>query len=98
PAPYTLSLHDALPILTVPLTGMLKASDPRVASTVDAIRKSLTREQLVYRYLGEQSEFGVGEGAFLVCSFWLVDVLAQMGRADDRSEEHTSELQSPCNL
>src|SRR5205807_6234107 len=72
--------------LTVPLTGMLKASDPRVASTVDAIRKSLTRDQLVYRYVGEQSEFGVGEGAFLVCSFWLVDVLAQMGRADDAQE------------
>ncbi len=72
--------------LTVPLTGMLGASDPRVVSTVDAVRTQLTRGGLVYRHIGAESEFGQDEGAFLVCSFWLVDVLAQMGRTDDADE------------
>jgi len=69
--------------LAIPLTGMLRAGDPRVASTVDAVRRHLTRSGLVYRNIGAQSEFGQDEGAFLVCSFWLVDVLAQMGRTDE---------------
>jgi alpha,alpha-trehalase len=72
--------------LTVPLTGMLKASDPRVASTVDVVRARLTRDGLVYRHIGLESEFGQDEAAFLVCSFWLVDVLAQMGRSDEAEE------------
>lgn len=72
--------------LTVPLTGMLSASDPRVASTVDVVRTQLMRGGLVYRHIGVESEFGQDEGAFLVCSFWLVDVLAQMGRTNDAEE------------
>jgi GH15 family glucan-1,4-alpha-glucosidase len=66
--------------LTVPLTGMIPATDPRVVSTVDLLRRRLTRGGLVLRYEGRASEFGEDEGAFLICSFWLVDVLAQMGR------------------
>ncbi|MEO8899782.1 MAG: glycoside hydrolase family 15 protein [Candidatus Dormibacter sp.] len=72
--------------LTVPLTGMVSASDPRVASTVDVVRTQLMRGGLVYRHIGVESEFGQDEGAFLVCSFWLVDVLAQMGRTSDAEE------------
>src|SRR4029077_14227574 len=68
--------------LTVALTGMLPADDPRVIATVDAVRAHLVRDDLTYRYVGSESEFGSSEGAFLVCSFWLVDVLAQMGRVD----------------
>jgi GH15 family glucan-1,4-alpha-glucosidase len=66
--------------LTVPLTGMLDASDRRVVSTVEVIQEHLVQGGLVLRHLGVESEFGQDEGAFLVCSFWLVDVLAQMGR------------------
>jgi GH15 family glucan-1,4-alpha-glucosidase len=45
-------------------------------------RRELGRGPLVYRYRGED---GVGgdEGAFLTCSFWLVDALAQGGRLDE---------------
>jgi GH15 family glucan-1,4-alpha-glucosidase len=69
--------------LTVPLTGLVSADDPRVAATVSAVQHDLMRGGLVYRHFGEDSEFAKDEGAFLVCSFWLVDVLAQMGRQRD---------------
>ena len=69
--------------LTVPLTGLVSADDPRVASTVSAVEQGLMRGGLVYRHVGATSEFGEDEGAFLICSFWLVDVLAQMGRQRD---------------
>ncbi|MBJ7593574.1 MAG: glycoside hydrolase family 15 protein [Candidatus Dormibacteraeota bacterium] len=72
--------------LTVPLTGMLDASDPRVVSTVRVVQAQLMRGGLVYRHKGTESEFAQDEGAFLVCSFWLVDVLAQMGRFDEAEE------------
>jgi GH15 family glucan-1,4-alpha-glucosidase len=72
--------------LTVPLTGLLPARDPRVAATVDAVKKHLTRAGLVYRHVEAASEFAQDEGAFLVCSFWLVDLLAQMGRTDEAQE------------
>lgn len=66
--------------LTVPLTGLVTAEDPRVAATVTAVQQGLMRGGLVHRHVAQDSEFGQEEGAFLVCSFWLVDVLAQMGR------------------
>jgi len=72
--------------LTVPLTGMLDASDPRVLSTVDVVQRHLMRGGFVYRHIGSESEFASDEGAFLICSFWLVDVLSQMGRTDEAEE------------
>ena len=44
------------------------------------------RGGFVYRHIGSESEFASDEGAFLICSFWLVDVLAQMGRTDEAEE------------
>ncbi len=69
--------------LMIPLVGFLPANDPRVVATVDAVQRELTVDGLVMRYqVDEQAGDGVGgdEGAFLLCSFWLVDSLALMGR------------------
>lgn len=69
--------------LMIPLVGFLPASDPRVVATVDAIQRELTVDGLVMRYqVDGTGHDGVGgnEGAFLLCSFWLVDSLALMGR------------------
>jgi GH15 family glucan-1,4-alpha-glucosidase len=48
----------------------------RMSSTVDAVRKELGRGPLLYRYSGQEDE----EGAFLACSFWMVQALAEVGR------------------
>jgi GH15 family glucan-1,4-alpha-glucosidase len=56
----------------------------RVRGTVDAVRRELGHGPFVYRYKGEDGVAG-GEGAFLTCSFWLVDALAATGRVDEAS-------------
>jgi GH15 family glucan-1,4-alpha-glucosidase len=63
-------------LLLIPLVGFLPASDPRVRGTVEAIEdKLLIDGEFVLRYETENSGDGLppGEGAFLACSFWLVD-------------------------
>ncbi len=71
--------------LMIPLVGFLPATDPRVVATVEAIEQELTVDGLVQRYDPAASSDGVDgeEGAFLLCSFWLVDCLVLIGRHDD---------------
>ena len=75
-------------LLLIPITGFLPCSDPRVASTVEAIRRDLTVEGLVMRYRTHESIDGLppGEGVFLACSFWLADNLCMQGRWDEARE------------
>ena len=76
-------------VLLMPLTGFLPASDPRIVSTVDAIRRELTTDGLVRRYETEVAAadgLPPGEGVFLACSFWLVSVLELQGRHDEARE------------
>ena len=76
-------------LLLIPKVGFLPASDPRVAGTVDAIRRELCRDGLVLRYVPDaHAADGLppGEGAFLPCSFWLVDDLALLGRHQEAHE------------
>ncbi len=65
--------------LLIPMLGFLPFDDPRVVSTVDAIIRELSHDGLLYRYRGEDGLDGE-EGTFLLCSFWLVECLARMGR------------------
>ena len=72
--------------LMIPIVGFLPAADPRVLSTVDAIIERLTDERgLVFRYQTESGVDGVtgNEGSFLLCTFWLAQVLANAGRIDE---------------
>jgi GH15 family glucan-1,4-alpha-glucosidase len=76
--------------LLMPSVGFLPATDPRFASTVEAIRRELTVDGLVLRYLpsedGAVDGIGAGEGVFLPCSFWLADALALQGKLDEARE------------
>jgi GH15 family glucan-1,4-alpha-glucosidase len=63
-------------LLLIPLVGFLPATDPRVQGTVRAIEsRLLINDEFVLRYETDNSGDGLppGEGAFLPCSFWLVD-------------------------
>ena len=76
-------------LLLVPLIGFLPPSDPRVVATVDAIAAELTDESgFVWRYRPKVEVDGLGdeEGAFLLCTFWMVDCLAMTGRRDQAVE------------
>lgn len=55
---------------------------PRIARTIEAIRRGLGRGPLVYRYSGDDG-LQSGEGVFLCCSFWLAEALALAGRLDE---------------
>ena len=73
-------------LLTLPLRRVIEARHPRMVATVDAIVRELgAGNGLVYRYLPDESPDGLPghEGAFLLCSFWLVDNLAYQGRLDE---------------
>jgi GH15 family glucan-1,4-alpha-glucosidase len=73
--------------LLIPLTGFLPPDDPRVLGTVEAIQRDLTRDGFVERYRAPDVDgLPAGEGVFLPCSFWLVDVLVMLGRDDDARE------------
>ncbi len=65
--------------LAIPRVGFLPADDPRVISTVDKVRDQLSDNGLLYRYLNDDGLPG-REGAFTLCTFWLVDALAGQGR------------------
>ena len=72
-------------LLQIPTVGFLPISDPRVKSTIAAIERRLVRGGFVMRYDTEETDDGLPptEGAFLACSFWLVDVYILQGRIAD---------------
>jgi len=69
-------------LLLLPEIGLLPPTDPRFIATVEAIERDLMRDGLLLRY-SLPDDFGVPDTAFLVCSFWLVDALAAIGRTGD---------------
>ncbi|MBW3550500.1 MAG: glycoside hydrolase family 15 protein [Proteobacteria bacterium] len=86
-------------LLLLPLVGFVAADSPEAIATVDAIRADLTVDGgLLRRYRNDIGLDGLPghEGAFLPCSFWLVDNLALSGRVDQARKlfEHLLTL---CN-
>jgi GH15 family glucan-1,4-alpha-glucosidase len=72
--------------LMMPLMLFVSPKDPRMISTLAAIRKRLVSDSLVHRYrIGEAAEDGLpgGEGFFTVCSFWLVEAMARAGNLEE---------------
>ncbi len=74
-------------LLLAAMVGFLPPDDPRIAGTIAAIERELLVDGLVMRYsqVASSGEDGLppGEGAFLACSFWLVDNYALAGRRDE---------------
>ncbi|MCU0702731.1 MAG: glycoside hydrolase family 15 protein [Fimbriiglobus sp.] len=72
-------------LLMMAEVGFLPADDPRIAGTVAAVERELMRHGFVERYRTESGVDGLpaGEGAFLLCSFWLADNYALAGRTAD---------------
>jgi GH15 family glucan-1,4-alpha-glucosidase len=68
-------------LLLIPLFRFLPPDDPRVRATVNAIAAELTEHGLVCRYKVEETDDGLQgrEGTFLICSFWLVSALSEIG-------------------
>ena len=70
------------PAASIPLVGFLPFDDPRVVATIAAVQQQLGRDGLLLRY-AEKDGLPGGEGAFLLCSFWLVDCLIGLNRLED---------------
>ena len=71
-------------LLYISRVGFIDADDPRMLGTIDAIRKTLGRDELIYRYeMRTDDGLPPGEGAFLPCSFWLVEALAMANRQEE---------------
>ena len=77
-------------VLMIPLVGFLPPTDPRVVSTVETVQRELMDHGFVLRYRTSDSGAVDGltgrEGAFLACSFWLVDCLHMIGRGEEATE------------
>ncbi len=86
-------------LLLIPLVGFLPANDPRVQGTLRAIEERLLIDgEFVLRYEEDDRGDGLpaGEGAFLACSFWLVDNYVMQGR-HAQARQLFERLLSRCN-
>ena len=95
---YDTDALDATALL-IPVVGFLPFDDEKVQNTIDAIRDRLETDGLVKRYDAEDGLPGE-EGAFVICSFWLVSALAQSGRVEEAREvfESVCSYASPLGL
>lgn len=74
-------------LLLLPSVGFLPACDPRIIATVEAVEQRLLVDGFVFRHDAEwRDDIARNEGAFLACSFWLVDALLMIGRRDDAED------------
>jgi GH15 family glucan-1,4-alpha-glucosidase len=90
-------------LLLIPQVGFLPPDDERVLGTIEAVERELSIDDcLLRRYDTGQTDDGLpGEdGAFLLCSFWMVDALAMAGREEDarRRFERLLELRNDVGL
>jgi GH15 family glucan-1,4-alpha-glucosidase len=91
-------LADAATLL-VPALGFLAPAHPRVLSTIDVVQRDLSDGVHVHRYRSPDGLPG-DEGAFLLCSFWLLDALVHAGRLDEAESllERLFELSNDVGL
>ena len=67
-------------LLVLPLVGYIDADSDRMMGTIDAIQKTLTKNDFVYRYEGVDDGLPANENSFAICTCWLIENLAMSGR------------------
>ena len=74
--------------LLIPIVRFLPADDERVRATVLAIADELNDHGLILRYRVEETDDGLSgeEGTFLICSFWMVSALSEVGERERARE------------
>ncbi|MCO5175880.1 MAG: glycoside hydrolase family 15 protein [Thermomicrobiales bacterium] len=87
--------------LSFPLRGFIDVDHPVMKATIERIIDELTRDDLVWRYVSHQEHTNVDgleghEGAFVLCSCWLIDCLVGQGELD-RAEELLQKLLARAN-
>jgi GH15 family glucan-1,4-alpha-glucosidase len=89
--------HADASLLLLPIHGFLPPDDPRILRTLEWIRSDLGAGPYVYRY---RSDDGVGgaEGAFVLCGFWLAEVLAMAGRIDEAQQVFVAHAEASNHL
>ncbi|WP_246731828.1 glycoside hydrolase family 15 protein [Methylocapsa sp. S129] len=79
-------------VLLLSELGLLAPDDPRFIGTFEAVGRELKRNGRIMRYTNED-DFGAPETAFLVCNFWYIDALAELGRLDEARAMFTDLLE-----
>src|SRR5205807_9693547 len=94
---YTLSLHDALPIFRI--HGVCMLADMKREDAIPALARALREDPSPL--VRHEAAFAMGQLEFKSAVPSLLEAMAKDESVlvrHERSEEHTSELQSPCNL
>jgi len=76
--------HLDASVLVLPKIRFLPRTDPRVRSTLEAVRRELGAgpEELIFRYRSPDGLAGE-EGAFVICSLWMIQNLGLVGELDE---------------
>ena len=84
---YETDALDASTLL-IPLVRFLRLDDERVKATVLAIASELQENGFVLRYRVQETDDGLTgeEGTFLICSFWLVSALSEIGETEQAAQ------------
>ncbi|HEY4724996.1 MAG TPA: glycoside hydrolase family 15 protein, partial [Actinomycetota bacterium] len=88
-------------VLVLPLLDLEPRDSPRVRATIAAVRHQLSAGgALLYRYPPGRDGLPGTEGAFLPCSFWLVQALATTGQVDEATQlfDDLLDLTNPLGL
>jgi GH15 family glucan-1,4-alpha-glucosidase len=84
-------------LLQLPVTGFVEWDDERMVRTADAVREELSDKGLIRRYRANDGQPG-REGAFLACSFWLVECLARQRRPAEAREAYDAAMATANDL
>ncbi len=85
-------------LLLLPTTGFVAYGDERMLRTTDAVMEKLTEGGILRRYPVGADGLAGREGAFVACSFWLVECLARQGRLVEAHEVFRSAIRTGNDL